>query len=408
MFTNQTNVTKNSKPKKLLFGLVVIFILIISVFGYIYFFKNSVSAPSDDKKSVAKDTSSKNIKFIATGDMIPHDAINKEAKQPDGSYNYTPMFGDMSTLFEKSDLRFCNQAVLGGGTKFGISGYPKFNSPTEFSRDMAKLGCNLINTGSNHTNDFDQSVITSSVEAWQGLPGIYAVAGANTSDTQKQKVNYFEIKGVKFAFLSYTTYSNEPPINDYSVTMYSDELAKKQLTEAKSNADIVIVSMRWGTEYSSDANQSQKQLALKLANFGADVILGHGSHTLQPVEQINLDDGRKAIVWYSLGNFLNAQLDPPSLFNGIAVMNITTDSKQISIQGYLPVYMHYEWTAEQKAKVDLLARHNFRLYTFDEGQSALDKSQNNTTFEDQLNRIKTTLNQDIEIKILTKDQYLQL
>ncbi len=408
MFKNRANVTHKSKLKKLLFGLVVILILIISVFGYIYYFKNSVSAPSDDKKSVSKSTYNNNIKFIATGDMIPHDAINQEAKQPDGSYNYTPMFGDMSTLFEKSDLRFCNQAVLGGGTKFGISGYPKFNSPTEFSRDMAKLGCNLINTGSNHTNDFDQSVITSSVEAWQGLPGVYAVAGANKSDSQKQKVNYFEIKGVKFAFLSYTTYSNEPPINDYSVTMYSDELAKKQLTEAKSNADIVIVSMRWGTEYSSDANQSQKQLALKLANFGADVILGHGSHTLQPVEQINLDDGRKAIVWYSLGNFLNAQLDPPSLFNGIAVMNIATDSKQISIEGYLPVYMHYEWTAEQKAKVDLLARHNFRLYTFDEGQSALGKSQNNTTFEEQLNRIKTTLNQETEIKILTKDQYLQL
>lgn len=398
---------KNSHKKLFIVGLVLLMMVVAGML-YMFVFKKSASAPVSQEQSESQaEVAKKRVRLIATGDMIPHDAINQEAKQEDGSYEYSPMFGDMKKLFDESDVRFCNQAVLGGGVEFGISGYPKFNSPTEFARDMAELGCNVINTGSNHVNDFGQNVITASAEAWNGLPGIEAVAGANTSNADMQKVHYFEIKGIKFAFVSYTTYTNEPSSNGYSVTMYSDDLAKQQLAEARSKADIVIASLRWGTEYSDSVNTEQKTLAPKLANYGADVILGHGPHVLQPAEKLTLDDGRQAVVWYSLGNFLNAQLDPPSLFNGIAVMDIDPDSKKIETTDYLPIYMHYEWSEGEKAAGDLLARHNFRMYTFDDGQEALDKSQNNTTFEEQKARIQETLNKLTEIKLLTKDKYLQ-
>ncbi len=401
--------TKKKFPLKksmLVFGIFIV-VTVFAIGTYKFFIKSSPNTQSGQAISTKQEETEKRVRFIATGDMIPHDAINKEAKQENGTYEYSPMYGDMKKLFDNSDVRFCNQAVLGGGTEFGISGYPKFNSPTEFSRDMAELGCNVVNTGSNHVNDFSQEVITASVEAWNGLPGVQAVAGANTSEAEKQKVRYFEIKDIKFAFVSYTTYSNEPSPNGYSVTMYSDELASKQLAEARTKADIVIASLRWGTEYSPNVNAQQKALAPKLANYGADVILGHGPHVLQPAEKITLDDRRQAIVWYSLGNFLNAQLDPPSLFNGIAVMDINSVTKKIETSEYLPVYMHYEWTPEQKASGELLTRHNFNMYTFEDGQEALEKSQNDTTFDEQKARIEQTLNKLTEIKLITKDQFIQ-
>lgn len=400
---------KSNKNRRIKFFVIIFFLVSIICFGIFWIIKKQNVKPNSNKASESSkpQEAKKRVRFIATGDMIPHDAINKEAKQQNGTYEYSPMYGDMKKLFDNSDVRFCNQAVLGGGTEFGITGYPKFNSPTEFSRDMAELGCNVVNTGSNHVNDFGQNVITASVEAWNGLPGVYAVAGANAKPADKQKVHYFDNNGIKFAFVSYTTYTNEPSPNGYSVTMYSDELASKQLAEARAKADIVIASLRWGTEYSPDVNAQQKTLASKLANDGADVILGHGPHVLQPVEKITLDDGRQAIVWYSLGNFLNAQLDPPSLFNGIAVMDINLSTKKIETSQYLPVYMHYEWTASQKSAGDLMARHNFNMYTFEDGQQALDKSQNNTTFDEQRTRIQQILNKLTEIKLLTKDQFLQ-
>src|SRR5690606_36621532 len=108
--------------------------------------------------------------------------------------------------------------------------------------------------------------------------------------------------------------------------------------------------------------------------------------------------GREAIVWYSLGNFLNSQLEAESLFNGIAVMDIDPDTKKVTSIDYLPVYMHYEWTQQQKAQEDLLARKNFKLYTFDDAAEPLARSQNNTTLDEQRARIEATLNKLTTIK----------
>lgn len=348
---------------------------------------------------------SKNIRLIATGDMIPHDAINQQAKQTNGAYDYYAMFGDMDQIFGASDLRFCNQATLAGGSEFGVSGYPKFNAPIELTKDMAKLGCNVVNTGSNHVNDFSQEVISASVKGWNGLPGVLAVAGANSNEVEMNKVRYFEKDGVKFAFLSYTTYSNEPSPSGYSVTMYSAELAKEQLTEAKQKADVIIVSMRWGTEYSDSTNSSQKTIASNLASLGADIVFGHGPHVLQPVERIDKTDGEQTLVWYSLGNFLNAQLDPPSLFNCVAVMKINKESKTVTSAECLPIYMHYEWTKEQKLAGELMSRHNFKIYTFDDAEVPLSKSQNNTTLQAQKDRISQTINKLTQVKVISKKDY---
>ncbi len=396
---------KPSKKKWVVIG----FILLIAflVVGYMFFFRKDADAPAESTPTETTEQEKTRIRFIATGDFIPHDAINAAALQEDGTYDYALMYGDMKELFDESDVNFCNQAVLGGGTEFDITGYPKFNSPTEFTDDMAQLGCNVINTGTNHTNDFGQEVIDSSVDAWQGQPGVKAVAGANKSEQERDEVKYFEVKGIKFAFVSYTTYTNEPSPNGYSVTIYDADLAKKQLAEARDKADIVIASMRWGTEYSNEINELQKSTAQEVANFGADIILGHGPHVLQSVEQITLDDGRTATVWYSLGNFINSQLEPETLFNVIGVMDINPDTKEVDIIGYLPIYMHYEWTAEEKAAGDLLARKNFELILTEDAATLFERSQNETTLESQEARIQETITKLFEVKQLSKQEYLQ-
>lgn len=405
--------SKTSRKKLIaIAGIVVGVFVLLGLGTYLLFFKKTAEAPIEPQQNITNEPQNQKsektrVRLIATGDMIPHDAINQAAKQADGSYEYSPMFGDMKKYFDNADVRFCNQAVLGGGVEFGISGYPKFNSPTEFARDMAELGCNVVNTGTNHTNDFNQEVINASVGAWDGLPGVKAVAGANTNASEQQKVRFFEAKGIKFAFVSYSTYTNEPNPTPYSLTMYSSALAKRQLSEARQKADIVLVSMRWGTEYSQNVNAQQKRQAQELANFGADVVLGHGPHVLEPVEIITLDDGRKSYVWYSLANFFNGQLEPETLFNGIAVMDIDPQSKKIATPAYLPVYMHYEWSNADRTAGKLLTRRNFNMYTFDDAQEPLKKSVNDTTIEAQKKRIENTLNSLTKIKLISKDEYLQ-
>jgi poly-gamma-glutamate synthesis protein (capsule biosynthesis protein) len=68
-----------------------------------------------------------------------------------------------------------------------------------------------------------------------------------------------------------------------------------------------VVSVHFGNEYQREPNDPQKQLVKELANAGANIILGHHPHVLQPTEWVERDDGQKTFVIYSLGNFLSGQ-----------------------------------------------------------------------------------------------------
>lgn len=365
---------------------------------------NSIQKAKNSTTSVT-DAHANRVRIIATGDFIPHDAINQEAKKSDGTYDYSSMMSNMKPVFAAADIRFCNQATGAAGAAFGITGYPVFNAPLEFTRDMDKLGCNLINVGSNHSNDKGQAAISAQLDEWDKQPGILAIGGEARSATEQQKIGYFTIKGVRFAFLSYVTYSNTHNMTAYGVNMFNRTTAAAQLVEARKQADIIIVSMRWGTEYSNGINSEQISDGQFLADNGSDIILGHGPHSLEPVKKLTGQNGRSSYVWYSLGNFLNAQLELESLFTGLAVMDIDASSKQITNVSYLPIYMHYEWTAAQAAAQDLLARKNFKLYLLEDAATPLAKSQNKTTIEAQKTRIQNLLNTYTPVPVITsKDE----
>jgi hypothetical protein len=349
------------------------------------------------------------ISFVGTGDWIAHDTINAQAKQSDGSYNYGPMVAELKPYLAKSEIRFCNDPILNGGKALGISGYPKFNSPTDFVTGMGMFGCNLVNTASNHSFDFTQANITASVDAWKTVPNVLAVAGENSSPAEHDTVHYFSVKGVKFAFLAYTTYINvdSPAQNDYGVNVFSTAFAGSQIAEAKQNgAKVIITSMRWGTEYSTSVTAEQQKDAQWLADQGVAIVLGHGSHELQPAQQLAGSGGNKTIVWYSLGNFINSQIPAETLFNGLAYMTINPKTYEASVVGYLPLYVNYQWTPAQAAAEAINSRSTVHMYLLDNTTQALiDNQQLKTTVEAQRQRMNITLSKfGLNVPLLSSKQ----
>jgi poly-gamma-glutamate capsule biosynthesis protein CapA/YwtB (metallophosphatase superfamily) len=400
--------------KKILILLAVLALVVATVVGGVFMTKKAV-APS--AKPIARAPASPKpdsgpITLVATGDWIAHDTINAQARQADGSYDYAPLVADLKPYLAKSDIRFCNDPILNGGKVSAITGYPKFNSPADFVTGMGKYGCNLVNTASNHSFDFTQANITASVDAWKAVPNTLAVAGENSSPTEHDVVHYFTIKGIKFAFLAYTTYINAdaPVQNDYGVNVFSTAFAGKQIAEAKAaGAKVIIASMRWGTEYSTTVTGEQQKDAQWLADRGVQLVLGHGSHELQPVQQLTGSGGGKTIVWYSLGNFLNTQIPPETLFNGLAYMTIDPKSYEVSVTGYLPLYVHYEWSAAQAAAETIAARTNVHMYLLEKTtQSQIDAQQLKTTVAAQQQRMTTTLSAyGATVPLLTSSQVPQ-
>lgn len=338
------------------------------------------------------------ITMLMTGDFLAYDSVNNSAKSGAG-FNYLPMMTPMKPVFDKYDIRFCNQATLGGGIGLGISGYPTFNAPTEWSKGLEDLGCNLLNLGTNHTNDKGQDAINAAVAYYDGHKNVLALAGANRT-VEEQTIKYFTLKQVKFAYLSYTTSSQKPPGQPFSINLYNGEIAKKQLAEARKQAQFVIVAMNWGKEDSGDVQPEQETIAQELVTAGADLVVGNGPHVVQPAKVLNGAEGRQGLVWFSLGNAVNSQLPSDNLFGGVAVVNIDIATQNMTNPSFLPTYMHYEWTAAQKAKPDLNARTNLMWYPLDVAKDALAKSQNSTTIEAQTERLKNIITKFLPVKIL--------
>ena len=257
-------------------------------------------------------------------------------------------------------------------------------------------------------NDKGQPGISNTVANFANQPKILAVAGAYATADAQSQISYFTVKGVKFALLAYTTTSINKQVSPYGVNIYSDTLADSQITAAKSKADLVLVAMHWGTDYSPTETADQTTIAQHLADKGVDIVLGMGPHVIEPVKVLSGASNHQTIVWYSLGNFLNSQVPVETLIGGFAVMDIDTSTKFLHNPRFLPVYMHYEWTAAQKARAssaDLQARHNFTMVPLDQAGDLLSKSQNNTTVAAQTDRVKAILNKYFTVPVITANDY---
>jgi poly-gamma-glutamate synthesis protein (capsule biosynthesis protein) len=341
------------------------------------------------------------IKVAAMGDMLAHDSVNLNAKTAGGGYDYAPYFANIAPLYSDADIVFCNQEGLSSGEKFGISGYPTFNAPTEFADGLKNgAGCNVINLANNHIADKGTAAINATLDYWDKL-GALAVAGANRSDAEQRTVKYFDVKGIKFAFLAFADYSNNGSIAAYALNNYhSGTLMQDLVTEAREKADVVLVSMHWGTEDSSTVNSDQKQQIAKLSSLGVDVVIGTGPHVLQRAEWANRPDDRQMLVWYSIGNMLSTQLKLDELTGCIAKFEIVkAKDSPVKIENptCTPTLMSYSWTASEKQQGDILKRRDLQLKPLKDSAENLTKLHFSDSVDSRFDYVKAILGDIVTI-----------
>ncbi len=338
-----------------------------------YFTWNRSSDSTPESKAVSQNMqpkkveSSGTLKFVAMGDMLAHDSIVAQAKTANG-YDFKPYFKNMRSVYQNADVVFCNPETIATGSTFGISGYPVFNAPSEFSGDLVGgAGCNLLNLATNHVNDRHQAGIDANLENWEKQKNVLAFSGSNRSTAEQNTIKYFTKNGVKVAFLAFADYSNDKNLTDYGVNFYHDAaFVKRLMGEARANADAVVVSAHWGTEDSNAVNADQTAAAQLFADSGADVVIGTGPHVLQPLRYVTTADGRKTLVWYSIGNMLSSQLQVNELTGIIAGFTLTkqkTGGVSVSAPTAHITYMSYDWPAADKAAQKLTTRSNLQLRT---------------------------------------------
>lgn len=334
------------------------------------------------------------VRFAFMGDMLAHDSVVAQAKTATG-YDFTPYFTHIAPLYADADVVFCNPETSVAGQAFGISGYPAFNAPSEFARDLAQgARCNLINLATNHMADKGQAAIDETLRVWRAQPKVLTLTGANSTAAEQERVAYFTVNGVKVAFVACMDFSNIPLPQPYSVNSYHDKaLMKRLLTTARDQADYVIISAHWGTEDSTVVNTDQLSAAQYFADEGADLVVGTGPHVLQKTDTLTARDGRKVPVMYSLGNLLSSQLKINQLTGVVAHLTLEkqaggTIATQLS---FTPTFMSYDWSAADREAGRLETRRGLLLQPLEQADAQIKSMFPEASYHERLRFVQDTL-----------------
>ena len=259
--------------------------------------------------------------MVMVGDALIHGTVYGTAHRYANynGYDFKPMLEHIKERVKDYDLAYYNQATILVGTELGLSTYPLFNSPYEVGDAFIDAGFNLVSLATNHTIDKGEKGVLNSRNYWNQQANVLA-AGSYSSFEERDKVVIKEVNGIKYAFLSYTTYTNGlivPTGKEYLVNVYDEDLIKEEITRYRDQVDLLMVAMHWGTEYMTYPTNEQKEISEYLASLGVDLIIGCHPHVIEPIEYI--DD---TLVIYSLGNFISSQIGVERLTGLMLSLNI--------------------------------------------------------------------------------------
>ncbi|MEV3909882.1 CapA family protein [Streptomyces canus] len=234
--------------------------------------------------------------LVASGDVLPHSSIIDRARfdAGGGRYDFRPMLAGIRSVVSRADLALCHMETVYGANG-DYTGYPTFKSPPEVAQGLAVTGYDGCSTASNHSLDDGSEGIRRTLDALDRA-GVRHAGSART-EAEARTVTVLRAGSAKVAHLAYTYDTNGFPLpqgQPWAVNLMDE---KKILADArgarKAGADVVVVSLHWGTEWQDEPDEQQVALArdLTAARTGGrpdvDLILGTHAHVPQAYEKVN-------------------------------------------------------------------------------------------------------------------------
>ena len=267
------------------------------------------------RKEVAKEVKKKpvikKVKLKAFGDIMAHmGQIEYAYNKGGGKYDFSEQFTYIKDFVKDSDIAIGNFETTSNPNQ-PYAGFPRFNVPAAYLKDIKDCGFDILSTANNHSMDTELEGVLTTIDAVKA-------AGLDNVGTFKDKSDRIlqkEVNGIKFAFLAYTYGCNGKenlvaPREEVDNIAYltDEEQIKKDIGIAKAQgADFIVVYPHWGIEYQSMPNKAQVELGRKMVEWGADLVIGNHPHVVEPVEIYKTNDGRKGLIAYALGNFISYQ-----------------------------------------------------------------------------------------------------
>ncbi len=247
--------------------------------------------------SAAGAPAAKGFTLVASGDVLPHTSvIQRAANDADGDgHDFRPMFSGVKPVVSGADLALCHMETIYGEEGGPFSGYPAFVSPPSVADALKATGYDGCSTASNHTLDDGADGLRRTLDRFDKV-GLKHAGSARTA-AEAATVTTYTAGSAKVAHLAYTYDTNGYPMpqgQPWAVKlMEQDKIVADARAARKAGADVVLVSLHWGTEWQTAPDENQLSLgrALTASQTGGrpdiDMILGTHAHIPQAYEKVN-------------------------------------------------------------------------------------------------------------------------
>jgi Bacterial capsule synthesis protein PGA_cap len=252
------------------------------------------------------------VRILLAGDVMLGRGVAKVAAgDPFG------VFGDVRAEVQSADIAVAN-------LESPLTSRPHVaDTPNVLEADpgtaglVADAGFEAMSVANNHAGDAGLDGFGDTLGAL-GRAGILPIGGG--SDAQHALAPTIVVRnGVRVALLAFDATLQGPPAGEgvAGVASWSAPAARAAVLQARASADVVVVGLHGGVEYSTRPDAYLSGLAALLAGWGADIVWASGPHVVQPVHVIGRGRGRPTVVATSLGNFVFDQTQPGTTTGGL-------------------------------------------------------------------------------------------
>ncbi|GAB7388749.1 hypothetical protein BSNK01_25870 [Bacillaceae bacterium] len=258
-------------------------------------------------------------------------------------------------LLETSDIAMVNLE-----TSVSFRGAPEekeyvYRSHPDLLRGAKWAGVDIVTVANNHSLDYGRTAFTDTLGFLQDFAIAYVGGGRNEQEAYARKE--MTVRGEKISFLAFSrvlpSFSWYPGKERAGLASgYQKERVYALVSEAAAAADITVVYMHWGEELADHPDPEEREMARRLIDLGADLVIGSHPHVWQGLEWY-----KGKLIAYSLGNFIfTTSFHEMARRTGVLQVAIDEDGKQSARLIPLKIDQGAVWQPAEAERNEIIER----------------------------------------------------
>lgn len=266
------------------------------------------------------------MKILVAGDFVPSARIKQLTEK--GDFHYFDEVKAITANVDYSIVNFESPIVVGEAQPITKTG-PNLKCHPNAMLAVKYAGFDCVTLANNHFYDYGEKGVMDTLNTCRANTIDFVGGGGNL--TEAESILYKKINGLKLAVINccehewsiaLTTHGGSNPLNP--VRQYYS------ISEAKRQADYVIVIVHGGTEHYNLPSPRMKETYRFFIDAGADAVINHHQHCYSGYEIYN-----QKPIFYGLGNFCFDKGDNAPNFwkEGFMVM-LDLNNEEVGIEIY--------------------------------------------------------------------------